>query len=156
MDVPASLDPITAQQLVARYVALLEEHIASDAFPAAVATLPASKPAIKNAIETVIEALAATNQLTEELRAFLEDAFVALANFVPGEMAALAAEHRRASAALETDVRQPSERLASPNWSALSRTSRLAGEIARSSAEEASVLRQEFQAIVTTRTRLAQ
>jgi hypothetical protein len=142
------LDPVTAQQLVARYVALVEKHTIANAFPASVATLPASKPAVKDAVRTVLEALAVTNQLTDELKDFLEDAFVALANYVDEELAALAAEHRRASEALEADPRHPRERLESPNWAAVVRTSRLAGDIARASADEAAALRREFQALV--------
>lgn len=149
MDVSASSpDPTTAQQLIARYVSVIEEHTSGNAFPASVATLPASKAAIKDAVRTVLEALALTNQLTDELTAFLEDAFVALANYVDDELAALAAEHRHASTALEADPPQPRERLESPNWAVLARTSRLAGEIARASADEASALRREFRSIV--------
>jgi hypothetical protein len=149
MDAPGpSLDPITAQQLVAQYVALVQEHTTTNAFPASAATLPASKNAIKDAVRTLLSALAVTGQLTAELTAFLEDAFIALANYVDEELAALAAEHRRASTALESDPRRPGERLESPNWAVLARTSRLAGEIARASAEEASALRREFQVLV--------
>jgi hypothetical protein len=144
----ASLDPVSAQQLVARYVALLEEHTAANAFPASAATLPAPKPAIKDAVRTVLEALASTDQLSDDLKSFLEEAFVALANYVDEELAALAAEHRQASEALEADPRQPGERIALPNWAVLTRTSRLAGEIARASADEANALRREFNALV--------
>lgn len=144
----SSLNPVTAQQLVVRYVALVEEHTAGNLFPASAAMLPATKTAIKEAIRTVLEALAATHQLTEELTSFLEDAFVALANYVDEELAALAAEHRHASSALESDPREPRERLESPNWAILTRTSRLAGEIARASADEAAALRQEFRSLV--------
>jgi hypothetical protein len=144
----SSIDPVAAQQLVARYVALVEEHTTANAFPASAATLPASKAAIKDAVRTVLEALAITDQLTGELTAFLEDAFVALANYVDEELAALAAEHRRASTALEADPRQPRERLESPNWAVVASTSRLAGEIARASADEASALRREFRSLV--------
>jgi hypothetical protein len=143
-----SRDASAAQQLVVRYAALLEDHSASNAFPAAVSTLPAPKPAIKTAIRTVLEALAATDQLTDELAAFLNDAFVALANYVDDELAALAAEHRGASDALEVDPREPRARLESGNWAAVARTSRLAGEIARTSADEASSLRAEFQGLL--------
>jgi hypothetical protein len=142
-----TLNPAGAQQLVARYVALVEEQTAANAFPASVATLPASKPVIKDAVKTVFHALMATGQLTGELKSFLEEAYVALSNYVDEELATLAAEHRRASEALEADPRQPSERLQSPNWTVVARTSRLAGEIARSSAVEAEELRREFQAI---------
>ncbi len=144
----SSLDPVTAQQLVARYVALLEEQTIANALPASAATLPASKAAIKDAVRTVLGALAMSHQLTAELNSFLEDAFVALANYVDPELAALAAEHQRASTALEGDPRQPRERLESPNWAVVARSSRLAGEIARTSAEEASALRREFQSLV--------
>jgi hypothetical protein len=148
----ASTDPISAQHLIARYVALVEEHTLANAFPASVATLPASKAAIKDAVGTVLQALAATDQLTDELKAFLEEAFVSLANYVSDELAALAAEHRQAADALETDPRLPRERLESANWEAVARTSRLAGEIARASADEAAALRQEFQARVAAAT----
>jgi hypothetical protein len=143
------LDPVSAQQLVARYVALVEEHTQARAFPASAAMLPAPKRVIKDAVRTVLEALANTNQLTDELRLFLQDAFVALANYVDAEQAALAAEHRRASEALEGEPRQPRERLDSPHWATVARTSQLAGQIARASAEEASALLQEFDALVT-------
>jgi hypothetical protein len=146
MDTPSpSRDPSAAQQLVVRYAAVLEDHSASNLFPAAVSTLPAPKAAIKTAICTVLDALAASDQLTDELAAFLNDAFVGLANYVDDELAALAAEHRRASDALEADPREPRTRLESGNWAAVARTSRLAGEIARTSADEASGLRAEFQ-----------
>jgi hypothetical protein len=149
MDASSSaLDPVAAQQLVARYVGIVQEHAAANAFPAPVTTLPASKPAIKNAVRVVLEALVATNQLTNELETFLEEAFVALANYVDAELAVLAIEHRQASAALEADPRPPRERFGSPNWAVVERTSRLAGEIARASAEEASALRREFRALV--------
>jgi hypothetical protein len=148
MDLPASsLDPVAAQQLVARYVALVEEHSSANAFPAPDSTLPAPKAEIKAAVRTVLEALAISHQLTDELETFLEEAFAALANYVDPELAALAAEHRRASTALEADPRQPRERFESPNWAVVARTSRLAGEIARASAEEAAALRREFQSL---------
>jgi hypothetical protein len=121
---------------------------AAGAFPVSIATLPASKETIKDAVRTVLEALVVTGQLTRELIAFLEDAFVALSNDVDDELASLAAEHRRASVALEADPREPCERMQSPNWGVVARTSRLAGEIARTSALEADELRQEFQALV--------
>ena len=117
-----SRDPVSAQQLVARYVAVVEEHTIANALPASAATLPASKAEIKDAVRTLLDALVITNQLTGELTAFLEDAFVALASYVDEELAALAAEHRRASEALEMDPRQPGSRLESPNWAVVART----------------------------------
>jgi hypothetical protein len=132
---------------------LVEEHTNANAFPASTATLPAPKAAIKDAVCMVLEALAHTNQLTGELTAFLEEAYVALANYVDEELADLAAEHRRASAALEAAPREPRERMESPNWAVLARTSRLAGEIARMSAEEAAALRQEFESMVAALTK---
>jgi hypothetical protein len=142
-------DPVAAQQLVARYAALLEQHTTENLFPASVATLPASKTAIKDAVRTVVDALAITSQLTDELKGFLEETFVGLANYVDDELAALAVEHRRASTALEADPREPRARLESPNWEVVARTSRLVGNIARASAEEAEALRREFQSFVS-------
>lgn len=144
-----SLDPHTAQQLVARYVAIVEEHAGANAFPASIATLPASKTAIKGAVHAVLDALAMSGQLNAELRSFLEEAFVALSNYVDDELSKLAMEHRRASEALEADPGQPRERLESANWEVALRTSRLAGDIARASANEASALRQEFHSFLT-------
>ena len=146
----SSLDPVKAQQLVARYVALVEEHTAVNAFPASTATLPAPKAAIKDAVRTVVAALTITNQLTGELKEFLEEAFAALANYVDVELAALAAEHRRASQALEADSREPGERTKTANWAVVAQTSRLAGEIARASADEAAALRREFHSFIAT------
>jgi hypothetical protein len=143
-----AVDPVTAQSLIARYVAVVEEHTLGNAFPASVTTLPASKAAIKDAVGIVLVALARTNQLTNELTEFLEDAFVALANYVDAELATLAAEHRRASQSLEADRRHPQERVDSPGWAVMARTSRLVGDIARASADEAAALRQEFHTLV--------
>ncbi len=145
---PHALDPVSAQQLVARYAAILEEHAAANAFPAPVTSLPAPKPAIADAIATVLYALAGSGQLTGELAGFLEDVHVSLASYVDDELAALAAEHRRAAEALEADRRHPRERMSSPSWDTLSRTSRLAGEIARASAEEAETRRGEFRELL--------
>jgi cell division septum initiation protein DivIVA len=148
MTASTPLDPISAQKLVARFAAMLSEHAEAQLFPASTAALPAPKAAIKEAVRIVLQALASTDQMTDELRSFLEETFVALANYVDAEMAALASEHRRASEALEADPRQPQERFGSPNWTTVARTSRLAGEIARGSAEEASALRSEFQSMI--------
>ena len=41
-----SRDPVAAQQLVTRYVAVVEEHTIADALPGSAATLPASKAEI--------------------------------------------------------------------------------------------------------------
>src|SRR5262245_52099499 len=127
----SSQDPVAAQQLITRYAGMLEEHSAANAFPAPVTALPASKTTIKEAVRTVLEALVTTNQLTKELDGFLEEAFVALANYVDAELAVLATEHRHASEALEADPRQPRERLGSPHWGVVERTSGLVAEIAR-------------------------
>jgi hypothetical protein len=147
----AALDPVAAQQLVTRYATLLDEQTRAQAFPAATTTLPASKAEIKRAIGVVFDALVATDQLTGELQSFLEAAYVGLANYVDEELAALAAEHRRASEALEAAPGQPRDRFTSPHWTVVARTSRLAGEIARASAEEAAVLRTEFQTAIARR-----
>jgi hypothetical protein len=56
-----------------------DEAPIANALPASAATLPASKAEIKDAVRTLLDALVITHQLTAELTAFLEDAFVALA-----------------------------------------------------------------------------
>src|SRR5262245_21071216 len=132
-----SRDPARAQQLVARYAALVEEHTAANAFPAPATTLPAPKPVIKEAVRTVLEGLMVSGQLTEELKGFLEEAFVALANYVDVELAALAAEHRQASGALESDPSEPRERIESTKWKEYARLSRLSGGIEHGSDTEA-------------------
>jgi nitrate reductase alpha subunit len=147
----AALDPAAAQQLVTRYATLLDEQTRAHALPAATTTLPASKLEIKRAIRVVFDALAATDQLTGDLHSFLEEAYVGLANYVDEELAALAAEHRRASEALEAVEGQPRDRFTSPHWTVVARTSRLAGEIARSSAQEAAALRTEFETVIAAR-----
>lgn len=144
----AALDPVAAQQLVTRYATLLEDQTGANVLPAATTTLPASKLEIKRAIRVVFDALVATDQLTGDLHSFLEEAYVGLANYVDEELAALAAEHRRASEALEAVAGQPRDRFTSPHWTVVARTSRLAGEIARASAQEAAALRTEFQTVI--------
>ena len=122
----ASLDPVAAQQLVARYATLVDEQTRAQTLPAAESVLPAPKPDIKRAIGVVLETMAATHQLNDDLELFLEDAYVALASYVDEDLAAVAAEHRHASDALDGE----------------------ALEILRASASEGCALRAEFHTLV--------
>lgn len=85
--------------------------------------------------------------MTEELRAFLEIAYVSLADYVEDDLVKLLTEFRQAGETLAADGRLAHEKLGSPAWSVLTGSSRLAGEIARTIAEETEVLRREFEQI---------
>jgi len=77
---------------------------------------------------------------------FLEQAYAALADYVDDDLVRVMAEYREALASV-SDVR-PSDRQRTPAWQRIADTSRLAGEIARTIAEEAAALHLEFRASV--------
>ncbi|MGE5246107.1 MAG: hypothetical protein ACM3SQ_17925 [Betaproteobacteria bacterium] len=62
------LDPLDAQQIVIEYARLLERDISENRHPARVDSLPYAKPIIKSAIRTSATQLAASGQLSDELR----------------------------------------------------------------------------------------
>jgi hypothetical protein len=138
-------DPAVAQQIVAEYAALLEKHDRDNVYPAPVDTLPYPKETIKTAVRTSVAALASTGQMTAELRDFLEVAYVSLADYVDAELARLLADYREAGAALADAPRLAKEKVTSPAWRVLAESGSLAGTIARTIAEEAETLRQEFR-----------
>ena len=138
-------DPVSAQYIVAEYARVLDRDLQQGSFPARVDSLPFAKPAIENAIKTSVLALASSGQLTDDLREFLETAYVSLADYVAPDIAQLMSEYSRASEDLATDHRLTSEKTTGPAWQRLMESSRLAGEIARSIAIEAERLRMEFQ-----------
>lgn len=139
-------DPHTAQAIVATYVQTLEAHGAANSYPASARTLPYPKPTIKGAIVTCRATLERTGQLTDELHEFLESAYVALADYIDDELARALTEYREATVALETQPRVANERLRTHAWQRVAATGRLAGEIARSIAQEGVTLRHEFRA----------
>lgn len=139
--------PETAQTIVAEYARLLEAQTERNVYPAVVSDLPYPKDTIKTAILTSLSALSATNQLTTDLRDFLEVAYVSLADYVDDELARLLREYRCAGDALAHDGRQAHDRMDSPAWKVLADSGRLAGSIARAIAVETDQLRREFRAL---------
>ena len=139
-------DPQSAQTIVAEYVALLEQHAGAGTHPAPARTLPYPKPTIKAAIVTCLTALRETEQLTDELNEFLESAYVALADYLDDELVRALTEYREAAAALEAEERIARDKVQTAAWRRVADSSRLAGEIARSIAEDGALLRREFRA----------
>lgn len=137
-------DPESAQQIVAEYGALLEQHTLEHVYPAPLRSLPYPKQVIKEAIHTSVRVLHATGQMTQELSDFLEIAYISLADYVEDDVVRLMAEHRTAAEKLQLQSLVPSERSATAEWGVLARTSGLAGEVARAIAAETEELRQEF------------
>ena len=137
-------DPESAHHIVAEYARLLEQADAG-ALPASIRVLPYPKQTIKAAIVTCARNLRATQQLTPDMRDFLEDAYVALADYVDDDVLRVMAEYRDALAAVES-VAVAREKVQTPAWHRITETSRLAGEIARSIAEDTAALRLEFRA----------
>src|SRR5918992_1784479 len=137
-------DPESAQRIVAEYAELLERDDSS-AHPASIRTLPYPKQTIKSAILTCTERLHETQQLTSEMRDFLEQAYAALADYVDDDLVRIMAEYREALAAV-ADVQAARDKVQTPAWQRIAETSRLAGEIAKSIADDAAALRLEFRA----------
>lgn len=137
-------DPESAHRIVSEYVRVLE---ATDdhAFPAPIRSLPYPKQTIKTAILTCTATLLANGQLTDEMREFLEQAYVALADYVEDDLVRVMAEYRESLAHAAT-VTSARERLQSPAWTRIADTSRLAGDIARAIADDTAALRHEFRA----------
>jgi hypothetical protein len=137
-------NPESAQRIVAEYAQLLERGD-SDAYPASLRTLPYPKQTIKSAILTCAATLRETQQLTDDMREFLEEAYAALADYVDDDLVRIMAEYREALAAV-ADVQAARDKLQTPAWQRIADTSRLAGEIAKSIADDTAALRLEFRA----------
>jgi aminopeptidase N len=141
-------DPLDAQQIVAEYARVLDRDLQQGAFPAAVDSLPFSKPIIKTAIRTSVLALTSEGRMTEDLRDFLQTAFVSLADYVTADLARLLSDYNRAAAELAADPRLAREKTTGSAWQTISESSQLAGEIARSVTAEAEELRAEFSQLM--------
>jgi hypothetical protein len=137
-------DPESAQRIVAEYARVLELGVA-ESFPASISVLPYPKQTIKAAILTCVAALRASDQLTPDIHDFLEQAYVALADYVEEDVVRVMAEYRDALATV-ADVKAAREKLQTPAWQRVADTSRLAGEIAKHIAEDSTALRLEFRA----------
>jgi hypothetical protein len=139
--------PQTAHKIVAEYAGLLQMQTEREVYPALLSDLPHPKDTIKTAIQTSVAALAETDQLTEELRDFLEVAYISLADYVDEELARLLRDYRHASEMLARDDRHTREKTGSPAWKVLAESGQLAATIARGIALETEQLRREFRAL---------
>jgi hypothetical protein len=137
-------DPESAQRIVAEFARLLEREDGR-ALPAPVRTLPYPKQTIKHAILTCLETLKQTQQLTPDMHEFLEEAYVALADYVDDDLVRVVGEYREALASV-SDVRLARDKVQTAAWQTVAETGRLAGEVARLIADETSALRSEFRA----------
>jgi hypothetical protein len=137
--------PLDAQRIVAAYLKVVDRHAETDVYPCSIDDLPESKENIRAAFRTCIDALAATGQLTAEMRGYLEVAYVSLADYVDQECFALLREYGRAGEELAADRGLAKEKVATDAWRRLSDQSRLAGQLARAISEEAERLRDEFR-----------
>ena len=137
-------DPLDAQQMVAEYARLLERDIQEERHPARIDSLPYAKPLIKSAIRTSVIRLAATGQLTDELREFLETAYISLAEYLEDELVDLMTQFRQSAEELAAHAQSAREKTATAAWQTLARSGSLAGEVARATTTEAEALRREF------------
>jgi hypothetical protein len=140
-------DPESAQRIVAEYAALLEAESERAIYPSAASVLPYPKQTIKQAMRTCVRQLGATGQMTDELRTYLELAYISLADYLEDDLVKLLTEFREASETLAVDGRRAIEKVQSPAWNVLSESSRLTGMIAKTIADETEALRLEFQEI---------
>jgi len=136
-------DPESAQRIVTEYGQLLETGARQD-LPESVGMLPYPKQTIKAAILTCVATLRATDQLTVDMRDFLEEAYVALADYVDEDIVRLMAEYRRALASV-AEIQAARDKMQTTGWQQITETSRLAGDIAKSIADDVAALRLEFQ-----------
>jgi hypothetical protein len=145
------LDPLDAQQIVAEYARVLERDLNEHRHPARVDSLPYGKPIIQSAIKTSVISLSTSGQLTDELREFLETAYILLADYLDADLVRLMSEYRESAAELAADPRLAREKTTTAAWRTISESGSLAGEVARAMALEADSLRAEFRAVVDDR-----
>jgi len=143
-------DPLDARQVVIEYARRLERDLDEHRHPARVDTLPYTKPVIKSAIRTSVQYLAASGQLTDELRDYLEAAYALLAEYVESELVELMAEFRTSAEQLASQGLPAPEKMRTAAWRTLAETSALAGDVARQVTLEAERLRSEFRRFLPT------
>lgn len=141
------LDPESAQRIVYEYAELVERDVEAGRRPAPLASLPYPKETIKAAVRTCVRELTASGQLSADMREFLQEVYVALADYLEDDLLRLLTDYRGAAEALERDPRRPQEKVSSPAWEVVAESGRLAGGIARTMAEDAQTLRAEFEAL---------
>jgi hypothetical protein len=142
-------DPLDAQQVVIEYARMLERDINENRHPARVDSLPYGKPIIKTAICTSVKHLAASGQLTDELRDYFETAYVCLAEYLDAEIVDLLTEYRQSAEALAAEPLAGRDKTRTAAWRTLAESGALAGEAARSTTQEAETLRTEFLSFLT-------
>lgn len=138
-------DPESAHRIVAEFAALHEQHVTSGHLPAPLRTLAYPKQTTKEAILTCVRTLERSEQLTQEMLDWLEEAYAALAEYVDEELVRVVAEYREAAESLTTSGLAARDRMQTPAWGTLAETGRLAGNVARAIAEDAAGLREEFR-----------
>ena len=143
-------DPLDAQQVVIEYARLLERDFEQQRHPARIETLPYAKPVIKSAILTSVKNLAASGQLTDELRDYLETAYISLAEYLEGELVELMTLYRESAEQLAAEGQLARDKTKTPAWQTLTQSGSLAGEVARTTTTEAETLRTEFQSFLMT------
>jgi hypothetical protein len=142
------LDPADAQQIVIEYARVLERDLSANRHPARIDSLPYAKPLIKSAIQTSARAVTSSGQLTDDLREFLQTAYVSLAEYVDGELVQLLAQYRASAAELAADTRRPTEKTTTPAWRTLVDSGTLVADVARAIATEARTLETEFEQFI--------
>jgi hypothetical protein len=141
-------DPLDAQQVVIEYARQLERDFEQQRHPARIDTLPYAKPVIKSAIRTSVKNLAASGQLSDELKEYLETAYIALAEYLEGELVELMTLYRTSAEQLAADGQSARDKTNTPAWQTLAESGSLAGEVARATTHEAEMLRSEFQSFL--------
>lgn len=142
-------DPLDAQQVVIEYAQLLERDINEGRHPARSESLPYAKPTIKAAIRTSVRQLARTGQLTEEMRQYLETAYTFLAEYVDDELVDLVTEFRDSAEQLAAGPQSSGEKMKTSASRTVAASGSMAGEVARTTTQEAEKLRNEFRALLT-------
>jgi hypothetical protein len=141
-------DPLDAQQVVIEYARQLERDFDQQRHPARIDTLPYAKPVIKSAIRTSVKRLAESGQLTDELKEYLETAYIALAEYLEGELVELMMLYRTSAEQLAVDGQSARDKTKTPAWQTLAESGSLAGEVARAATHEAEMLRSEFHSFL--------
>jgi hypothetical protein len=96
-----------------------------------------------------VKSLAATGQLTDELREYLETAYISLAEYLEGELVELMTLYRNSAEQLAAEGQLARDKTRTSAWQTLSESGSLAGEVARAATTEAETLRSEFQSFLT-------
>ena len=90
-----------------------------------------------------------SGQLTDDLREFLETAYVSLAEYIDAELAHLLVHTGAAAAELAADA-TVRDRTATMAWRTVAGSSALAGDVARAITDEAEALRDDFRTLIAT------